>query len=1248
MFHAYISTLSCQGCVAGISGKVKALDPNATIRADLDSKMVTIDTQLSTQVVAAEIESAGHRVAVLTAPQPQKPTIATEAKGPKDHGGHGGMSHGHGDGHGSGHDDGHSHEHGAGFGRTEFCDPRLAAAIEALAEEQGPAAPVLTEMLATIARIESAADLARAVLTPEPSLIPALDAAIDRLVAAAPAELPALEATPPPIEVAGPRLFCIAPFLDILSVLSYRHARDPEGFAAGAEGLLRLATKIGVWAEGLSLTLGEAAETEIDGRVVGDVTSAQPLLREAMLDALVQPDPPIVPLAVSPTRLWQAARLHQELGHLIGLLSDRTRNPISVWCEATDLPEISGLAPQMAEVSPEAVLRLDVDGPIGDDTLLLFSGSGIQIPEMVERGAEGYQVTVPAGAPPQSTLRLIRKPSDAALSQATALLNALEAELRADWLGTAFEAFTHSGLPLLAPQGATEALLKVRYPPQILSASLRTADGVEVDGEDDRPSVLGWDGFSVDSDARVTVFYGDRVLGENLPQNGEIPLPEEDDEGIPLDPNRLTISIEDWVNGTVRVIPDLIPRPRPPVEEVVVPLSLTVKTVSGEEGDTAVSIGPVDGWSKGWRETRAINLKISCGPLPPGKDTTVQVVSDNSRVVVLTPSVPLRRGDPEVRASIKAIAPGNPGDAVRITVRAADTDTNTFSEDHIDVYVVPEGGRWTTRGEIAGDVVAVHAALMPNKKVLFFAPGMKGPLDREGVNDLRFMNIGVFDPDKPRLALEPSPMSPLKNLFCAGHAHLPDGTLLVAGGHIAFGSNGNLLYRYEHDEVLSQGTRSQRRRRARWSSLPSIKHHRWYPTVTCMPDGRMLIVSGSSAALLPFNNVLGILVGAQAKDNVRIHNVARGLGFYRVALEYEFFDPSLNRPIQAPKGRRTLLNDRRLATYPFVFVLPKGQSRNPDGVLMVQDRERAHLYSYRSSDASLTRERTYFLREPSIRTFPLYGSAVLLPVGHGFPRPRVLILGGGSENDRRPNRDETLFVNYPATDTAEIVEFDPERSLNAQPGFRSPKRLRMRERRFMSDAVLLPDGSVFVSGGAARGYSNANRDPVRGAELYDPTIGPDGFFRRMATALSDRLYHAVALLLADGTVMSAGSTGGFPPEPIVQNRSLDIWEPPYLWRGKRPRMAVLTPPDYDQKFAILVWQKERVKSGVLMRLGSVTHANNMDQRCVSLEITRHLEHRSYVELRGPKDKTVAPPGPYMLFIVSESGVPSEGEMVLLS
>jgi len=69
------------------------------------------------------------------------------------------------------------------------------------------------------------------------------------------------------------------------------------------------------------------------------------------------------------------------------------------------------------------------------------------------------------------------------------------------------------------------------------------------------------------------------------------------------------------------------------------------------------------------------------------------------------------------------------------------------------------------------------------------------------------------------------------NIFCNGAAMLPDGRLLVAGGHFQAHVGLNVTNLFDPSSQT-------------WSNGPAMAYDRWYPTVTALPDGRMLVTGG--------------------------------------------------------------------------------------------------------------------------------------------------------------------------------------------------------------------------------------------------------------------------------------------------------------------------------------------------------------------------------------------------------------------
>jgi hypothetical protein len=67
-----------------------------------------------------------------------------------------------------------------------------------------------------------------------------------------------------------------------------------------------------------------------------------------------------------------------------------------------------------------------------------------------------------------------------------------------------------------------------------------------------------------------------------------------------------------------------------------------------------------------------------------------------------------------------------------------------------------------------------------------------------------------------------------------------------------------------------------------------------------------------------------------------------------------------------------------------------------------------------------------------------------------------------------------------------------------------------------------------------------------------------------------------------------------------------------------------------------------IRKVALVRLGAVTHSDNMEQRYIPLSFTAGA---TSLTATSPANANVAPPGYYMLFIIDANGVPSVASMV---
>jgi alpha-amylase len=146
-------------------------------------------------------------------------------------------------------------------------------------------------------------------------------------------------------------------------------------------------------------------------------------------------------------------------------------------------------------------------------------------------------------------------------------------------------------------------------------------------------------------------------------------------------------------------------------------------------------------------------------------------------------------------------------------------------------------GRWDPVFALPN--VAIHSHLLPNGKVLFW-----GRRDHPGDRlDVHECTPQVWDPVTGQTTPTPQPKlgdgTTTINLFCSGHTFLPDGRLLVVGGHFADGVGLNQAAIYDYRTNV-------------WTALPVMNNGRWYPTAVSLEDGTALVLAG--AILGPVHN----------------------------------------------------------------------------------------------------------------------------------------------------------------------------------------------------------------------------------------------------------------------------------------------------------------------------------------------------------------------------------------------------------
>jgi hypothetical protein len=215
--------------------------------------------------------------------------------------------------------------------------------------------------------------------------------------------------------------------------------------------------------------------------------------------------------------------------------------------------------------------------------------------------------------------------------------------------------------------------------------------------------------------------------------------------------------------------------------------------------------------------------------------------------------------------------------------------------------------------------------------------------------------------------------------------------------------------------------------------------------------------------------------------------------------------------------------------------------------------------------------------------------------------------------------------------------------------------------RWYSSGVLLPDGTVLGVGGADKNevIDPGTEIPVKVAELYDPARGE---WTEVAAHTRDRTYHNSALLLPDMRVLLGGhsplaSHYGGPNQdqggPFANNDkdpSFEVWSPPYLFRGERPRITgAPAGVAYGEHLTLHTPDAADIASVVLLRTPSPQHVMDPDQRGLTLSFTR--TGPDSLEVAAPPDGIAAPPGDYYLVINKETPagpVPSVARIVRIS
>jgi len=586
-------------------------------------------------------------------------------------------------------------------------------------------------------------------------------------------------------------------------------------------------------------------------------------------------------------------------------------------------------------------------------------------------------------------------------------------------------------------------------------------------------------------------------------------------------------------------------------------------------------------------------------------------------------------------------------------------------------------GLWTRLDIPPGfRVNGIHSTLLHNGDVLIMAGSG---------NNQAFFNAGTFktlllNPRTMQMRLIHTPW----DLFCAGHIELPDGNILIAGGTARYeqlkpthagGSMTVMNYDTAQPWNLPKGTiftspagvqfatafplrvpRATRRRNPRGGRLVTVpaRQNVW---VNAVRKGRSSAVPAVSryqvqGLLGPQANRLLFGIGTpmtlqkqdfQGTKDAYIFDV-RTSRFVKVSsMNYARWYPTLaemgNGMVMAVSGlngqgqitmNSEMFNPRTrtwapgpvrgFPTYPATFLTESGQlffTGSNSG--------------YGPATPAWRTPGFWNVKTGAFRPVPgipaskdLETSAsVLLPPAQ---KQTIMVMGGGGVGQSNSATARTALIDIAAPDPHWV----------RGPDLARPTRYPI--------TVLLPDDQVLVTGGS-RYYRGMHGSDNRDTRIYHVATSS---FSRAASSITGRDYHSGGLLLPDGSVLTLGGNPLYGNKQDTEgqtfNHEIDIYFPPYLFQGARPRITaapgVMRLP---HSYLIRVPNAARVRYLRLLRPDNPTHVTDVNERSIAVSFTRVSADELRVTL--PSSPNLVPPSYYMLFAVSHRGVPSSARWV---
>lgn len=534
-----------------------------------------------------------------------------------------------------------------------------------------------------------------------------------------------------------------------------------------------------------------------------------------------------------------------------------------------------------------------------------------------------------------------------------------------------------------------------------------------------------------------------------------------------------------------------------------------------------------------------------------------------------------------------------------------------------------------------------------------------------------------------------------EDLFCGGHAYLPNGNLLVAGGTKKYevlhnkvtAAAGTLTVKNEspdHSVTLPKGTHFTGPGGRGYTStekvvVPAAHQMADYSVMASAADV-WIRADGKSKDYVTTGGKRFTVSNRSAAQSRNLYGTADAITFKKQ--DYRGLDASYIYNVRKEKYVKTA----RLTSprwYPTLV------SMNGGNVLAVSGLDDHGQISNGRNEVFNRHEKTWHRRPDLHRYFPTYPQLFRLRGGRLFYSGANTGYGSATagrkpgiwdlhDNSFQPvpglrhagmNETATSFLLPPAqkqkvaiagggaigdnrgsTNRMDIADLSKKRP-KYQPGTDLPHAAR-----YVS-AVTLPDDTVLLTGGSSD-YRGRHASDLHSSQIYHPAA------KKLTMAAPNQIgrdYHSTALLLPDGRVMTMGSDPLYgdakDTKPGHFETRIEIYTPPYLETGGKRPVIDHAPSTVHRgtEFAVHATSAHRIVKARLLRPSAVTHQTDTEQRSVALDVTKHCPTGKRaadccsggcdLTLSLGKSEGLTPSGPYMLVLVDDHGVPSKAAWV---